>query len=138
MKKYTLAIFSIALFLGSHIVSMDRNFSPEGIRAFKYFLASNLAAEQEHLLYYRPESIPMLTTAILINWTQQIRDIIQDYRINLETAEAIFVSLVKEAIIQNLSSHFPNETAQNLQLFYNTAYRQQIEHLASRIFKKLR
>jgi hypothetical protein len=138
MKKYIMTISAITFFLGSQIVSMDRPSHNEDISALKDFLLSNLAIEQAHILYYRNGNIPTLQTAILLNWTRQMRDIVENDRIRPETARNLFVSLAKEAIIQNLSSHYPNETAKNIHDFYNRAYSQQIERLAHTIFKKLR
>lgn len=135
MKKYIMTISAITFFLGSQIVSMDRNPSAENIRSFKNFLASKLATIQSSLLIYRGnQQIPMLHTALLINWQTHMRDMAAKHHIDRSTAENIFRSLTRETVIRHLSLIYPEQNAAAIQEFYDTYYGDSVGILAHHIF----
>ncbi len=135
MKKHILAltIASISLFLGTQVISMDRNPSAEGIRNFKIFLASKLQAEQSS--YLGNEQFPMFEGDALVQWKKHILDMARKDRINRAVAQDIFLSMLRETIMQEVASRNPDYDMAIVENLYSRAYLPDVKHATYLIFR---
>ena len=132
MKKYIMAAAAISLFLGTQITSMDKEPSAEGIRAFERSLSSKLQSERTS--YLGNEQFPMLDADVLVQWKKPILDMARRHNINRAVAYDIFLSLVREIIIQVVAARNPDYDMETVENLYGQGYLPDVNHAAYLIF----
>jgi len=141
MKKYTLIATTIALFLGTQIVAMDRKPSAGSITDFKNFLAYKLSnppvVEDVFITPLNNVLIqfPMVDWNLLIEYKLHILDTLTKHHIDRAIGKGLFIDMLENTIKQAIASENPHLNEGMIQRVYQT-YVQNILRIASTIFDR--